>query len=104
MCIVYLSDGGVGFAHSLPQLSPNRHPFRGFEIVVLEEDKQRGAAEQRCVLSVELRSAVFGCAVGGRLVVWVTDNWGDEGWLMEGGCWSRCGGCNRRCISGETMG
>ena len=38
---------------------------------MLEEDNERGGAEERGILAVKLRSGVFGGSVGGRLGSWV---------------------------------
>lgn len=57
---------------------------------MLEEENERRGAEQRGVPSVELGFAVFGRSMGGRLVVWVADDRGNESWLVRREGWSDC--------------
>lgn len=95
---------GVGFAHGVHELAPDGHPFRGFEVVVLEEDEERGGAQERGVLSVELRFALFGPSVGGWLVVWVADDGGSEGRWVERRCWGDGWSFCRGCVFGEALG
>lgn len=64
-------EGGVEFA-------ADGHPFRGFEVVVLEEEEEGRGAEERGVLAVELGFAVFGRLVGGRLGWWKAGDWRDR--------------------------
>lgn len=47
VCLVDFQEGGV-------QFTAYGHPFRGFEVVVLEEEHERGGAQQGAVLPVEL--------------------------------------------------
>lgn len=79
---------GVDFSERGFQLPPHGHPFRGFEVVVLEEEEQGCREQQRRVLPVELRLAELGGLVGGRLGSRVAgDGRGRGGHLGEG-----CGG------------
>ena len=82
---------GVDFVHGVRKLAPDRHPFGGFKVVVLEEKEERRRAEEGGVLSVELGFALFGSAVGRRLSWWIE---GHRGWmLLDEGCRS----CDCRC-------
>ena len=69
--------GGVGAGEGDAQLSPERGPFGGGEVVVLEEDEEGRAEEEGGVGAVELRFAEGGGFVRGGL------RWGVE----------FCGGC-----------
>lgn len=61
------------------KFSSDCYPFRGFEIVVLKKKEERGGAQQRSVLAMELGFAVFGRFVGGRLGYWVAEVGGKRG-------------------------
>lgn len=71
------------------QLPAYGHPFRGSEVVVLEEEEQGRGTQQGGVLPVELRFAELGRFVRGRLGPRVAGDWGRGGGQLGG--WSRGG-------------
>lgn len=79
---------GVDFFEGGLQFPAHGHPFRGFEVVVLEEEEQRRREQQGRVLPVELRLAELGGLVGRRLGSRVAG----EGRRGGGGLVERCGG------------
>lgn len=54
-------------AKSVGELAADGHPFGGLKVVVLEEEHQRGGAEEGGVLAMELGLAELGRTVGWRL-------------------------------------
>lgn len=76
--------GFVGFFQGEGEFAADGHPFCRFEVCVLEEEEERGGAQEGGVLSVQLRFAEFGRFVGGWLSGWVA---GDLGWRRKGVNW-----------------
>ena len=65
----------VDFDEGVVQFASYRHPFCGFEVVVLEEEHQGGGEQEGGVLAVELRFTIFGWSVRGWLGWWETGDW-----------------------------
>lgn len=78
---VFFRGVGVVGAKSGGEFAADGHPFVGLEVVVLEEEHERGGAEEGGVLAMELGLAELGRTVGWRLGGRIAGYWwhGDNG-------------------------
>ena len=82
---------GIGFVdllEGLRELAAEAHPFRGFEVGVLEEDHHGCGAKEGGVLAVELGFAEFWRSVRWRLGRRISGyRWMGGCHLLNRGCW-----------------